>query len=147
MKCGTAMSITKNYFGLVMVLSKFLNQTCLRGRKFRTADLAVALKLVVKAEEYGLEVNKKLINGAFKFDNNQSAVPLYLFINSLDSNDEAVLYVKKKRDRGTDGKGKGRKTCTTIGVFSNVIRAVQVTDISQIGKWNPHRTLVTSLGN
>ena len=52
------MSITKNYFGLVTVLSKFLNQTCLRGKRFRTADLAVALKLVVKAEEYGLEVGK-----------------------------------------------------------------------------------------
>ena len=52
----------------------------------------MALKLVVKAEEYGLEVNKKLINGAFKFEDNQSVVPLYLFINSLDSNDEAVLY-------------------------------------------------------
>ena len=70
------MSITKNYFGLVTVLSKFLNQTCLRGKRFRTADLAVALKLVVKAEEYGLEVDEKLINGAFKFEDNQSVVPL-----------------------------------------------------------------------
>ena len=81
----------------------------MRGKRFRTADLAVALKLVVKAEEYGLEVNEKLINGAFKFEDNQSVVPLHLFINSLDSNDEAVLYVEKKHDRGTDGKEKGGK--------------------------------------
>ena len=90
------MSITKNYFGLVTVLSKFLNQTCLRGKRFRTADLAVALKLVVKAEEYGLEINEKLINGAFKFEDNKSVVPLHLFINSLDSNDEAVLSTSRR---------------------------------------------------
>ena len=60
------------------------------GQEIQNRRPGCALKLVVKAEEYGLEIDEKLINGAFKFEDNQSVMPLYLLINSLDSNDEAV---------------------------------------------------------
>ena len=145
MNRGTVMSFfAKNYAGLVTVLAKFLNQTGLKDKKFRTEDLAVALKLVTNTDHEVL-VDENLINGAFKFDDDRSVVPLHLLIVSLGSNDRAVLYVEKKRDRGTDGKGKGGRRYTTIGVFGNVERAAQVTAISTIGKWSPHHLLITSL--
>ena len=142
------MSFAKNYAGLVTVLVKFLNQTGLKDRKFRTADLALVLKLVAEADHNGLgiSVDEQLISGAFKFEYDRSVLPIHLLIDSLDSNDRAVLYVEKKRDKGVGGKGKGGKRYTTIGVFSNVTRAEQVTDISPIGKWSPHHSLVTSFG-
>ena len=138
------MSFAKNYAGLVKVIAKLLNQTGLKGRKFRTADLAAALKLIADADQE-VPVGEQLINGAFKFDDDRSVVPLHLLIVSLDSNDRAVLYVEKKRDRGAGGKGKGGRRYTTIGVFSNMTRAEQVTTISPIGKWSPHHLLITSL--
>ena len=130
------MSFFAKYAGLVTVLSKFLNQSGLKDKKFKTADLAAALKLVA-GDDQELPVDENLINGAFKFDDDRSVVPLHLLIVSLGSNDRAVLYVEKKRDRGTDGKGKGGRRYTTIGVFSSVEKAEQVTAISPIGKWSP----------
>ena len=41
--------------------------------------------------------------------------------------------------------GKVGKRSVTIGVFSSVEKAEQVTAISPIGKWSPHHILVTSL--
>ena len=99
------MSFAKKYAGLVTVLAKFLNQTGLKGRKFRTADLAAALKLIADADQE-VPVDGKLINGAFKLGNERAVVPLHLLIDSLDSNDRAVLYVERSRDRGPDGKGR-----------------------------------------
>ena len=67
MNRGTVMSFFAKYAGLVTVLAKFLNQTGLKDKKFRTADLAVALKLVA-GDDQELPVDENLINGAFKFD-------------------------------------------------------------------------------
>ena len=133
----------KNYAGLVKVISKFL-QSGLKDKKIRTVDLAAALTLVV-GDAQELPVDGKLINGAFKFEDNRSVVPLHLLFDSLNSNDRAVLCVEKVRDRGADGRGKGGKTSVTIGVFSSVEKAEQVTAISPIGKWSPHRLLIISL--
>ena len=108
----------KNYAGLVKVISKFL-QSGLKDKKIRTADLAAALTLVA-GDDQELPVDEKLINGAFKFEDNRSVVPLHLLFDSLNSNDRAVLYVEKVRDRGADGRGRGGKTSVTIGVFSSV---------------------------
>ena len=70
MNRGTIMSFARNYAGLVTILAKFLNQTGLKDRKFRTADLALVLKLVAEADHNGLgiSVDKQLISGAFKFE-------------------------------------------------------------------------------
>ena len=99
------MSFAKNYAGLVKVIAKFLNQTGLKDRKIRTADLAAALTLVADADQE-FPVDGKLINGAFKLGDKRAVVPLHLLIDSLDSNDRAVLYVERSRDRGPDGKGR-----------------------------------------
>ena len=111
MNRGTVMSFAKNYAGLVKVIAKLLNQTGLKGRKFRTADLAAALKLIADADQE-VPVDGKLINGAFKLDDKRSVVPLHLLIVSLDSNDRVVLYVEKKRDREVGGRGKGERRYT-----------------------------------
>ena len=97
------MSFFAKYAGLVTVLSKFLNQSGLKDKKFKTADLAVALNLTANDDQEIL-VDENLINGAFKFDDDRSVVPLHLLFDSLNSNDRAVLYVEKVRDRGADGR-------------------------------------------
>ena len=76
------MSFAKNYAGLVKVIAKFLHQSGLKDRKIRTADLAAALPLVADADQE-VPVGEQLINGAFKFDDDRSVVPLYLLIVHL----------------------------------------------------------------
>ena len=51
MNCGTVMSFAKNYAGLVKVIAKFLNQSGLKDRKIRMADLAAASTLVADADQ------------------------------------------------------------------------------------------------
>ena len=75
MNRGSVMSFAKNYAGLVKVIAKLLNQTGLKGRKFRTADLAAALKLIADAVQE-VPVDGKLINGAFKFEGSRVVMPL-----------------------------------------------------------------------